>query len=152
LAACDEHELECVLLDYRLPDRDGIDLIEELVGRSLPVIMLTGQGDEHVAVEAMKRGAGDYLVKSLVDAASLRRAVEHAIDTARMRRRIAAQQAELEARLEELARRGAELESANRALSEREAKLRIILRQLPAVVWTVGEDLHYTSMSGLSRV
>src|SRR5690606_27459395 len=60
--------------------------------------------------------------------------------------------AELEARLEELARRGAELESANRALSEREAKLRIILRQLPAVVWTVGEDLHYTSMSGLSRV
>lgn len=152
LAACDEHELECVLLDYRLPDRDGIDLIEELVGRSLPVIMLTGQGDEHVAVEAMKRGAGDYLVKSLVDAASLRRAVEHAIGTARMRRRIEAQQAELEARLEELAHRGAELEAANRALSEREAKLRIILKQLPAVVWTVGEDLLYTSMSGLSRV
>ncbi len=152
LALSIEGELDCVLLDYRLPDRDGIDLIDQLGPGELPVIMLTGQGDEHVAVEAMKRGACDYLVKSLIDAGSLRRAVENAIDKQRLQRRIRAQQAELEARLRELARRGAELEAANLALSEREARLRAILKQLPAVVWTASDDLRYTSMSGLHRV
>jgi CheY-like chemotaxis protein len=52
-------------LDHNLPDGDGIDFIERL-GRdsgSVPIIMLTGQGDETLAVRSMKAGAADYLIK-----------------------------------------------------------------------------------------
>jgi len=54
-----------ILLDYKLPDMSGKELIEELASRklSIPFIVITGQGDERVAVEMMKLGARDYIVK-----------------------------------------------------------------------------------------
>ncbi|WP_158442180.1 PAS domain S-box protein [Planktothrix agardhii] len=66
---------DVVLLDINLPDGDGLEFLEEigterLINR-LPVIMLTGMGDERIAVRAMKLGATDYLVKGDVTAVSL---------------------------------------------------------------------------------
>lgn len=54
-----------VLLDHRLPDMTGIDVIKSLAGRGqhVPFITITGHGDEKVAVEMMKLGARDYLIK-----------------------------------------------------------------------------------------
>ena len=55
-----------ILLDYLLPDLDGLEFIEELNaqdGPLPPIIMLTGQGNEAIAVEAMKSGVQDYLIK-----------------------------------------------------------------------------------------
>lgn len=55
-----------VLLDYNLPDLNGIAFLERLAASpagGVPVVMLTGEGNETVAVEAMKAGASDYLVK-----------------------------------------------------------------------------------------
>src|SRR5574340_99292 len=60
---------DCILLAYRLPDLDGLEFLAELrdeMGKiPVPVMMLTGSDNALVAVEAMKRGARDYLVKDV---------------------------------------------------------------------------------------
>lgn len=60
---------DCVLLDYHLPDMSGLEFLAELRNDpgtiTLPVMMLTGADNASVAVEAMKRGAQDYLVKDV---------------------------------------------------------------------------------------
>lgn len=56
---------DLMLIDLLLPDGSGMDLLGQSVDRGcLPVVVLTSQGDEQLAVEAMKRGALDYVVKS----------------------------------------------------------------------------------------
>ncbi|QCK15104.1 sensor histidine kinase [Mangrovivirga cuniculi] len=60
------NSLDLIITDYLLPDGEGIELIR-LKGNfenDLPVILMTSQGDEHIAVEAIKKGAIDYVVKS----------------------------------------------------------------------------------------
>ena len=55
-----------LLIDQRLPDMDGTDLVRTLIdqGYKIPFIAMTGHGDEKIAVEMMKLGARDYLIKS----------------------------------------------------------------------------------------
>jgi FixJ family two-component response regulator len=59
----------CVILDIRMPGLSGIDVFEELKTRSssIPVIFLTGHGDVHLAVRAMKAGAFDFVEKPFND-------------------------------------------------------------------------------------
>jgi len=55
---------DLIILDYTLPDKDGLEVLEHIENNTVPVIMVTGQGDTRVAVEAMKRGSYDYITKS----------------------------------------------------------------------------------------
>ncbi|MBL0699685.1 MAG: PAS domain S-box protein [Desulfosarcina sp.] len=66
LESFDEIKPDIIITDFIMPDMDGIELLEILNndGSDIPVIMMTGQGDETVAVRAMKLGVKDYLVKS----------------------------------------------------------------------------------------
>jgi two-component system, LuxR family, response regulator DctR len=62
---------DCVLLDVRMPDMNGIALFDQLVKRDLtarlPVIFLTGHGDVPMAVDSLKRGAFDFFEKPFND-------------------------------------------------------------------------------------
>jgi len=66
---------DCVLLDYRLPDMTGLEFLNEMRGRC-PVILLTGVGDEALAVAALHAGAQDYLVKSQIHVQTFGRSVQ----------------------------------------------------------------------------
>ncbi len=72
---------DCAFLDYQLPDCDGLTLIQQLrdSGVDIPLIALTGQGDEETAVNLMKAGVSDYLLKSKLSSEALMRAVQGAI-------------------------------------------------------------------------
>lgn len=61
-----EQNYDIVLLDYKLPDGTGLDVLAEMQkrGHRIPVVMVTGQGNERIAVQAIQHGAADYLLKS----------------------------------------------------------------------------------------
>lgn len=84
----DQHDI--YLLDYRLGEHNGLDLLRKVVanGCTAPIILLTGQGDHDVDVEATKAGAMDYLVKSRIDAAVLERSIRYAVERNRVERRL----------------------------------------------------------------
>ncbi|MCK5924013.1 MAG: response regulator, partial [Methylococcales bacterium] len=60
-----QHHYDLIAFDQHLPDKNGISLLSDLqqFDHTPPIIMVTGHGDESLAVEAMKLGASDYLVK-----------------------------------------------------------------------------------------
>ncbi|MEG4531332.1 response regulator [Microcoleus sp. D2_18a_D3] len=76
-----ECKFDCVLLDYGLPDGDGLSLVKNLreAGLKVPLIVLTGQGDEQIAVELMKAGASDYIAKNKLSPDSLSRSLYNAM-------------------------------------------------------------------------
>lgn len=102
--------VDCVLLDFRLPDYTGLKILPEAVKRKLPVIMLTRRGSETIAVEAMKHGCHDYLVKGDLTKTSLTRAIANAIEKAALQRQIQEQRVQLELRSEELEQNNLELQ------------------------------------------
>ena len=82
---------DCVLLDYRLPRWDGLKVLGEIRagGFHAPVIVLTGQGDEQLAVEIMKAGASDYLAKGMLSPEALAKSLEYAIRTRKAEEKLA---------------------------------------------------------------
>ncbi|MFN6480396.1 PAS domain S-box protein [Nostoc sp. DedQUE07] len=96
LQACQEKIPDVILLDYRLPDLDGLEFLTRLQRQTsnsqISVILLTGQGDETIAVQAIKNGAQDYLVKGKLTSDNLRRAVHGAIEQMQLMRQLKQQQ------------------------------------------------------------
>ncbi|MEH2063170.1 MAG: PAS domain-containing protein [Nostoc sp.] len=96
LQACQGKIPDLILLDYQLPDLDGLEFLTQLQRQSyssqISVIMLTGQGDETIAVQAIKSGAQDYLVKGKLTCDNLCRAVHGAIKEMQLMRQLKQQQ------------------------------------------------------------
>ena len=87
------------LVDFRLGASNGIELLSEAEanGNQAPIILLTGQGEHEIDVQAMRAGAADYLVKGRLDAALLERSIRYALERKRAAATAASEQARLAA-------------------------------------------------------
>ena len=115
-------EIDCVLLDYRLPDANGVEVLEKLteVNRNnVPLILLTGMGDELLVAEAMKKGASDYLPKKGLDGKTLAHSIRNSIQVGSFEKKVRA---------------------AENALAESEKSYRTIVETVSDVIFRLGPD------------
>jgi CheY-like chemotaxis protein/nitrogen-specific signal transduction histidine kinase len=120
LAAMRLEKFDCVLLDFNLPDMTGLEFMTAAaVDDELPcaVVLITGQGSETVAVEAMKRGVKDYLLKDKVNASNLWRSMTQAVTQTELHQRLAGSLRDLTA-----ANQALEQEVATRKAAEGELR------------------------------
>ena len=110
-----------ILLDYRLPDMTGRQFVKTLAKRqfSVPFIVATGQGDEKIAVEMMKLGARDYLVKDATFLELLPQVVSMVVEQLATEKRLAEAEAALRERNEQLDAQNEELMRQQQELIEK---------------------------------
>jgi len=108
LQVFEEHQPDLVICDLRMPQMGGLELIRQISARApqIPVIVVSGAGVMADAVDALRLGAADYLIKPLEDLAVLEHSVRRALDRAhlvlenqRYREKLEAANRELEASL-----------------------------------------------------
>ncbi|WAJ35969.1 SpoIIE family protein phosphatase [Pseudomonas sp. GOM7] len=129
---------DLMICDLRMPQVDGLELIRRInaMGVEVPVIVVSGAGVMSDAVEALRLGAADYLIKPLEDLAVLEHSVRRALDRYRLR--------------QENQRYREELEAANRELQaslhllqeDQNAGRQVQMNMLPVTPWQV-DDLNF---------
>ena len=116
-----ERHFDIVLLDLTLPDSYGIETFDRLHSQSdVPVVVLSGNANDEVALQALEHGAQDYLVKGTDSGEPLERKLRYSI----ARHRLMSD------------------------LQESEQRLRVLVEQLPAFLWTTDRQLRFTSSRG----
>ncbi|MFL5353862.1 ATP-binding protein [Archangium sp.] len=143
---------DALVLDFHLPGMDGVTLLRTLrerCGERMPaVVVYTGRGSERVAVEAMKSGAHDYLLKEALSPERLRHSLRNAVEAVRMARQLEQGRRQTE-RAERAAREALAVRDEFFAIATHDLKgplqsmllsTQLLRRQLPAEVRTPGVD------------
>jgi len=82
LNAIAQNRHDVYLVDYHLGDKTGLELLQEVIkqGCRAPLILLTGQGDRRIDLDAIEIGAADYLDKNGINAGLLERSIRYSIE------------------------------------------------------------------------
>lgn len=120
LARLTSAAFDAVLLDFRFPDTDGLEILHSARARgvTVPIIMLTGYGDEMLAVEMMKAGAADYLPKSRLTPEALARALRNSVRVHRAEVEAAQAESERGRLLESLAAEQGQMEAVLTSMTD----------------------------------
>ena len=88
LETLSKEEIDVALVDLSLPDSRGIETVVKIHAHasSVPIVVLTSLDDESTAVEAVKKGAQDYLIKGEVESHSLVRSIRYAMERCRIQK------------------------------------------------------------------
>jgi phosphoserine phosphatase RsbU/P len=124
-----EQPFDAILLDLSLPDGQGLESVARIqeAAPAVPVIVLTGLDDQEVALDAVRSGAQEYLIKGKVSGAYLARVVRYSIERKRLeeeRRRLLAREREAREEAE------AAVERARRATRQRDEVLGMVTHDL----------------------
>lgn len=121
----EKHKFDCIFLDYRLPGKDGLAVVKEVrdSGNKTPLVILTGQGDERIAVEIMKAGASDYINKSRVSSELLAKTLQHVVRIHEAERQIELFHQQLFESNEQLKRKNQELQEKQQQIYQQNLKL-----------------------------
>jgi len=134
-----ETSFDIILLDLSLPDAKGLDTVTRMTAAapSVPIVVMTGMNDQSVAIEAMRMGAQDYLVKGQVDEAMLGRTIRYAIERKKA-------EAEINRQLE----RQKVLNDINRAIAstlDLDSVMNILLEKVGQIFPQFGSMVHVLS-------
>ena len=97
-----QKSISVILLDLSLPDAQGLDAVTQvlLVSPDIPIVVMSSLSDEAIALQALQKGAQDYLVKAHTDGHLLVRSMRYAIERQRMQQRLQQAKTELRQRAE----------------------------------------------------
>lgn len=147
LALFDKEKVDLVLVDLRMPEVDGLDVLAQITTKSpvTPLIVVLGTGAIADAIEALHHGTWDYLLKPIQDFSVLIHAVENVLDKARLKRENRQYRQHVEQMVTE---RTQELQQANKNPSESEQQFRSILDNIRAgivIVKTSEKEVVYVN-------
>lgn len=140
LEVFEREQPDLLICDLRMPQVDGLELLRRLtaLGVQTPIIVVSGAGVMSDAVEALRLGAADYLIKPLEDLAVLEHSVRRALERSRLRIELEAANQELQARRLELEAANQELQASLSLLEEdQKAGRQVQMNMLPETPWSV---------------
>ncbi len=138
LEVFEREQPDLIICDLRMPQIDGLELIRRIsqINSEMPVIVVSGAGVMSDAVEALRLGAADYLIKPLEDLAVLEHSVHRALDRSRLR-------LENQRYREKLEAANRELQASLHLLQEdQNAGRQVQMNMLPTTPWEA-DGLHF---------
>ena len=149
------HSPDMVLMDLRMPVMGGVEAMQAILEKNpeCPVIVISGAGQVADAIEAIRAGAWDYLVKPIEDLSILSLAMERAVEKLALRRQVKEYQSHLEQQVKE---RTADLEAANEALQHKTIALKEVVNTVQAekkeAIQTIATQIDQTVIPLLQRL